>query len=62
MNTLDKIEIKLPRVSQAQLGSLTDFLAELLVAERLQELDQIEQYRRHSSIERQQPAGGRKWN
>jgi hypothetical protein len=39
-NTCSTIELKFPEVSQHQLVSLTDFLAELLVEERLSELDQ----------------------
>ena len=39
-NTCSTIELEFPEVSQHQLESLADFLAELLVEERLSELEQ----------------------
>lgn len=59
-NTYSTIELEFPEVSQHQLESLTEFLAELLVAERLQELDQIDQHRICNSIEKQRLTGGGK--
>ena len=57
-NTSSTIELDFPEVSLHQLESLTDFLAEVLVVERLQELDQIDQYKRYSSVKRQRITGG----
>lgn len=48
------VEIEFPEISQQRFESLTDFLAEVLVVERLQELDQIDQHRICNSIENQQ--------
>ena|GEM_PF-5929599 len=60
--TCEIIEIKLPEINQQRYESLIDFLAELLVAERLRELDQKDQYRRVDSTEHQRLTGGEKWN
>jgi len=58
-NTCNIIEFEFPEISQYRFESLIDFLGELLVAERLQELDQIDQYRICNSIENQPLTGGR---